>query len=86
MQTRYEQTIKEIRDKNRAFEKNSQNLLEEIDNERRERLNLAASFEKKLQQSLDSEKKVSFDLQTEKNNKEALLNSMLEKFSKERDE
>ena len=86
LQIRYEQTIKEIRDKNRQVERNLQVLTEELDNERRERSNSAAAFEKKLQQCMDSEKKYLKELQQEKSNRSASMTQMLESFSKEREE
>jgi len=86
MQVRYEQTIKEIRDKNRQTERTIQSLTEELDTERRERLTSASTFEKKLQQYIDNEKKYLKDLQSEKGSKESALNSLIEKFSKEREE
>lgn len=86
LQARYEQTIKEIRDKNRHLERTLQNLTEELDNERRERSNSASAFEKKLQQGIDLEKKYQKDLQEEKAARSASLAQMVENFSKERDE
>jgi chromosome segregation ATPase len=86
MQNRYELTIKEIRDKNRQLERNLQTLTEDLDTERRERLNSAAAFEKKLQNHVENEKKYLKDIQFEKHSKESALNAIIEKFSKERDE
>jgi Guanylate-binding protein, N-terminal domain/Guanylate-binding protein, C-terminal domain len=86
MQLRYEQTIKEMRDKNRQNEKSIQNITEELENEKRERSNLALSFEKKIQFYMENEKKYIKELSQEKSNKENCAAQMLEKFSKERDE
>lgn len=86
MQLRYEQTIKEIRDKNRTIERSMQNLTEELDNERRERSNLANTFEKKLQQCVENEKKYMREIQNEKANKDVSVTQIVEKFGKEREE
>ncbi|CAG9321625.1 unnamed protein product [Blepharisma stoltei] len=86
LQNRYEQTIKDMRDKNRESERKLQEMIEELENEKRERSCTVVSFERKLQQSQDTIKKLKQDMDQERFMKENSINGALEKIAKEKED